>query len=65
MVWGKDLDRAFRVAARTGTVWITSFSMCHPIFSFGGTSNQVSIESGQEGLEAFTVKIINNWRAKV
>jgi acyl-CoA reductase-like NAD-dependent aldehyde dehydrogenase len=62
-VWAKDLDRAFRVAARieTGTVWINKFLDVSPDISFGGAKQSgIGIELGQEGLEAFTqVKIIN------
>ena len=61
-VWGKDLDRAFQVAARieTGTVWINSFLDVSPDISFGGAKQSgIGRELGQEGLEAFTqVKII-------
>jgi acyl-CoA reductase-like NAD-dependent aldehyde dehydrogenase len=62
-VWGRDLDRAFQVAARieTGTVWINSFLDVSPDISFGGAKQSgIGRELGQEGLEAFTqVKIIN------
>jgi acyl-CoA reductase-like NAD-dependent aldehyde dehydrogenase len=62
-VWAKDLDRAFRVAARieTGTVWINKFLDVSPDVSFGGAKQSgIGTELGQEGLEAFTqVRIIN------
>ena len=62
-VWAKDLDRAFRVAARieTGTVWINKFLDVSPDISFGGAKQSgIGTELGQEGLEAFTqAKIIN------
>jgi len=62
-VWAKDLDRAFKVAARieTGTVWINTFLDVSPDISFGGAKQSgIGAELGQEGLEAFTqVKIIN------
>lgn len=62
-VWAKDLDRAFRVAARleTGTVWINKFLDVSPDISFGGAKQSgIGAELGQEGLEAFTqVRIIN------
>ena len=62
-VWAKDLERAFRVAARieTGTVWINTFLDVSPDISFGGAKQSgIGTELGQEGLEAFTqVKIIN------
>ena len=62
-VWAKDLDRAFRVAARieTGTVWINTFLDVSPDISFGGAKQSgIGAELGREGLEAFTqVKIIN------
>ena len=62
-VWAKDLDRAFRVAAKieTGTVWINKFLDVSPDISFGGAKQSgIGTELGQEGLEEFTqVKIIN------
>jgi acyl-CoA reductase-like NAD-dependent aldehyde dehydrogenase len=62
-VWAKDLEQAFRVAARieTGTVWINTFLDVSPDISFGGAKQSgIGTELGQEGLEAFTqVKIIN------
>ena len=62
-VWAKDLDRAFRVAARieTGTVWINEFLNVSPDISFGGAKQSgIGTELGREGLEAFTqAKIIN------
>ena len=62
-VWAKDLDRAFRVAARieSGTVWINTFLDVSPDISFGGAKQSgIGAELGREGLEAFTqVKIIN------
>src|ERR1700755_3418793 len=62
-VWGKDLDRAFRVAAKieTGTVWINRFLDVSPDISFGGAKQSgIGAELGQEGLAAFTpVRIIN------
>ena len=62
-VWAKDLDRAFRVAAKieSGTVWINKFLDVSPDISFGGAKQSgIGTELGQEGLEAFTqVKIIN------
>ena len=62
-VWAKDLERAFRVAARmeTGTVWINTFLDVSPEISFGGAKQSgIGTELGQEGLEAFTqIKIIN------
>ncbi len=61
-VWGKDLDRAFGVAARieTGIVWINTFLDMSPDVPFGGVKQSgVGAELGQEGLEEFTqVKII-------
>ena len=62
-VWAKDLERAFRVAARmeTGTVWINTFLDVSPEISFGGAKQSgIGAELGREGLEAFTqVRIIN------
>jgi acyl-CoA reductase-like NAD-dependent aldehyde dehydrogenase len=62
-VWAKDLDRAFRVAAKleTGTVWINTFLDVSPDISFGGAKQSgIGAELGREGLEAFThAKIIN------
>jgi acyl-CoA reductase-like NAD-dependent aldehyde dehydrogenase len=62
-VWAKDLDRAFRVAARieTGTVWINKFLDVSPDVSFGGAKQSgIGAELGQEGLEAFIqVRTIN------
>ena len=62
-VWAKDLDRAFRVAAKMiiGTVWINKFLDVSPDISFGGAKQSgIGVELGQEGLEEFTqVKIIN------
>ena len=62
-VWAKDLERAFKVAARleTGTVWINSFLDVSPDVSFGGAKQSgIGTELGQAGLEAFTqVRIIN------
>lgn len=62
-VWGKNLDRAFQVAARieTGTVWINRFLDVPPDVSFGGAKQSgIGRELGREGLEAFTQpKIIN------
>jgi acyl-CoA reductase-like NAD-dependent aldehyde dehydrogenase len=62
-VWAKDLDRAFRVAARleTGTVWINKFLDVSPDISLGGAKQSgIGTELGKEGLEAFTqVRIIN------
>lgn len=62
-VWAKDLDRAFRVAARieSGIVWINKFLDVSPDVSFGPAKQSgIGFEFGQEGLEAFTqVKIIS------
>lgn len=62
-VWGKDLDRAFYVAAKieTGTVWINKFLDVSPDIPFGGAKQSgVGEELGREGLEAYTqAKIIN------
>jgi acyl-CoA reductase-like NAD-dependent aldehyde dehydrogenase len=62
-VWGKDLNRAFRVAAKIdcGIVWINKFLDVSPEISFGGAKQSgVGTELGQEGLEAFTqAKIIS------
>lgn len=62
-VWGKDLDRAFRVAARieSGIVWINRFLDVSPNVPFGGAKQSgIGAELGQEGLEAYTqLKIIN------
>ena len=62
-VWGKDLERAFWVAAKivTGTVWINKFLDVSPDIPYGGAKQSgIGTELGMEGLEAFTqVKIIN------
>jgi acyl-CoA reductase-like NAD-dependent aldehyde dehydrogenase len=62
-VWGKDLDRAFWVAAKieTGTVWINKFLDVSPDIPYGGAKQSgIGMELGLEGLEAFTqIKIIN------
>jgi acyl-CoA reductase-like NAD-dependent aldehyde dehydrogenase len=62
-VWGKDLERAFWVAAKieTGTVWINKFLDVSPDIPYGGAKQSgIGTELGLEGLEAFTqVKIIN------
>jgi acyl-CoA reductase-like NAD-dependent aldehyde dehydrogenase len=62
-VWAKDLDRAFRVAARieSGIVWINKFLDVSSDVSFGPAKQSgIGFEFGQEGLEAFTqVKIIS------
>jgi len=62
-VWAKNLDRAFRVAARieSGIVWINKFLDVSPDVSFGPAKQSgIGSEFGQEGLEAFTqVKIIS------
>jgi NAD-dependent aldehyde dehydrogenases len=62
-VWGKDLDRAFRVAARieSGIVWINRFLDVSPDVPLGGAKQSgIGAELGQEGLEAYTqLKIIN------
>ena len=62
-VWGKDLDRAFCVAAKieTGTVWINKFLDVSPDIPFGGAKQSgIGEELGREGLEAYTqAKIIN------
>jgi len=62
-VWGKNLDRAFQVAARidTGIVWINKFLDVSLDVSFGAAKQSgIGTEFGQEGLEAFTqAKIIN------
>ena len=61
-VWAKDLERAFRVAARieTGTVWINTFLDVSPDVAFGGAKQSgIGNQLGSEGLEEFTqVKII-------
>jgi acyl-CoA reductase-like NAD-dependent aldehyde dehydrogenase len=62
-VWAKDLNRAFRVAAKieSGTVWINKFLDVSPDISFGGAKQSgIGSELGREGLEEFTqVTIIN------
>jgi acyl-CoA reductase-like NAD-dependent aldehyde dehydrogenase len=62
-VWAKDLDRAFRVAARmeSGIVWINRFLEVSPDIPFGGAKQSgIGAELGREGLEAYTqVKIIS------
>jgi len=56
-VWGRDLDRAFDVAARleSGTVWVNQ----HMVFDFrvtarGAKHSGLGGELGTEGWEAFT-----------
>ncbi len=56
-VWGRDLDRAFRVAARidSGTVWVNQ----HMKFDFavtarGAKHSGVGGELGSEGFNAYT-----------
>jgi acyl-CoA reductase-like NAD-dependent aldehyde dehydrogenase len=62
-VWGKDLDRAFQVAAKieTGTVWINQFLDVSPDIPLGGAKQSgIGSELGREGLQEFTqAKIIN------
>ena len=62
-VWAKNLDRAFRVAAKmeSGIVWINRFLDVSPDIPFGGAKQSgIGAELGREGLEAYTqVKIIN------
>lgn len=62
-VWGKNLDRAFQVAARmeSGIVWINRFLDMSPSVPFGGAKQSgIGVELGQEGLQAYTqTKIIN------
>ncbi|KQV79593.1 aldehyde dehydrogenase [Rhizobium sp. Root1220] len=61
-VWGKDLDRAYAVAAKiqTGIVWINTFLDMSPDIPFGGAKQSgIGAELGHEGLEEYTqVKII-------
>jgi acyl-CoA reductase-like NAD-dependent aldehyde dehydrogenase len=56
-VWAKDLDRAFRVAARidSGIVWINTFLDVSPDISFGAAKQSgIGTQLGPEGLEEFT-----------
>ena len=61
-VWAKDLDRAFRVAAKidSGIVWINTFLDVSPDISFGAAKQSgIGTQLGPEGLEEFTqIKII-------
>lgn len=61
-VWGTDLDKAAKVAARldAGTVWLNSGGTLDPAAPFGGLKQSgLGVENGPEGLEEFTnLKVI-------
>lgn len=62
-VWGKDLDRAHKVAEQmdTGTVWINTHLDFGPNIPFGGAKQSgLGTEFGQAGLEEFTQRAIIN-----
>ena len=62
-VWGKDLTRAFEVAARieSGTVWINKHLELPPDIPFAGAKQSgFGTEMGQAGLEEFTQSRIIN-----
>jgi acyl-CoA reductase-like NAD-dependent aldehyde dehydrogenase len=62
-VWGRDIQRATDVAQRmtAGTVWVNKHLDLASDIPFGGAKQSgIGVQSGQEGLEAFTqMRIIN------
>lgn len=55
-VWGKDVERAQRIARRmeTGSVWINSYEKPTPTAFFGGHKESgIGGEWGKEGLKAY------------
>jgi acyl-CoA reductase-like NAD-dependent aldehyde dehydrogenase len=62
-VWGRDLKRAYDVAARmgSGTVWINKHLDLPPDIPFSGAKQSgLGTEMGQEGLEEFTQSRVIN-----
>jgi acyl-CoA reductase-like NAD-dependent aldehyde dehydrogenase len=62
-VWGRDLTRAYDVAARmgSGTVWINKHLDLPPDIPFSGAKQSgLGTEMGQEGLEEFTQSRVIN-----
>jgi acyl-CoA reductase-like NAD-dependent aldehyde dehydrogenase len=62
-VWGRDTQRAAEVAQRiqAGTVWVNKHLDLASDVPFGGAKQSgIGVQSGQEGLEAFTqTRIVN------
>jgi len=62
-VWGKNIERATRVAERvqSGTVWVNQHLGLSPTIPFRGAKQSgLGTELGQEGLEEFTQATVMN-----
>lgn len=56
-VWGKDVEKATKVAQRlqAGSVWVNSFEKPSPQAAFGGYKESgIGFEWGKTGLYAYT-----------